>query len=508
MKLIFYTLFLWVLVSYIVQAQPLPSPTEWQKELEEWIPKQYNRSVEGIFDNINRPGTAKGCIVAADSKKQPDYYYNWIRDAAITMQVVVTMYERATDPKEIDRLETIIKEYIAFNHKLQHTPNYNGNFYTGGLGAAHFLVNGSAYPGGWCTENDGPALRALAVIKFTYAYLQKGGNISYIRDHVFGPTNNTLTRADLDYIARVWPNENCGPWEELYGIHFFDQYLQRTALLRGVKLAKKLGYDDIAKHYQKSADDITQVLPSYIAKDFGIVLESVNTTHDTNHETFLDTSTILAIIHGYNHDDVFAPTNEYVIGTANMLRLVFQDIYPVNMRKEQSEGTLFGRFPDDIYDGYTSDVPGNPWILCTLGMAQYYYELAAEWLKHEKIVIGKWSKDFFKHLKVMPPGPPTPESTTTITGKAICSYVSALLEEGDRVLNAIRRHTIPSGMFTEEIDRYTGFEQGAINLTWSYDAFVTAVWSREDVHKYFSHYCEPPSPVSPSPPMMGPGPSP
>jgi len=88
-------------------------------------------------------------------------------------------------------------------------------------------------PGGWCIENDGPALRALAIIKFTYAYLAKGGNISYIRDHVFGPTNNTLTRADLDYIARVWPNENCGPWEELYGIHFFDQYLQRTALLRG-----------------------------------------------------------------------------------------------------------------------------------------------------------------------------------------------------------------------------------------------------------------------------------
>jgi hypothetical protein len=42
------------------------------------------------------------------------------------------------------RLETIIKEYIAFNHKLQHTPNYNGNFYTDGLGAAHFLVNGDA----------------------------------------------------------------------------------------------------------------------------------------------------------------------------------------------------------------------------------------------------------------------------------------------------------------------------------------------------------------------------
>lgn len=158
----------------------------------------------------------------------------------------------------------------------------------------------------------------------------------------------------------------------------------------------------------------------------------------------------------------------------------------------------------DIYDGYTSNVPGNPWILCTLGMAQYYYELATEWLKHEKIVIGKWSKDFFNHLKAMPPAPPT-SSMTTITGPAICSYVSALLEEGDRVLNAIRRHTIPSGMFTEEIDRYTGFEQGAINLTWSYDAFVTAVWARKDVYKWFAKYCEQPPSVGPSPPTVGPG---
>eukprot|EP00871_Galdieria_phlegrea_P003563 jgi/Galph1/4207/GphlegSOOS_G2860.1 len=489
--------------NFAVYAQPSQAPPvsptppipDWKRELEEWIPKQYNRSIQGIFYNINQPGTAKGCIVAADSKHQPDYYYNWIRDAAITMQVVVTLYERATDPYEIEKLETIIKEYISFNHKLQHTPNYNGNFYTTGLGAAHFLVNGSAYPGGWCIENDGPALRALAIIKFTYAYLEKKGNISYIRDHVFGATNNTLTRADLDYIARVWPNENCGPWEELYGIHFFDQYLQRTALIRGAKLATKLGHDTIAAHYEKAAKDISDVLSSYIARDFGIVLESVNTTHDTNHETFLDTSTILAIIHGYNHDNVFAPDNEYVIGTANMLRLVFDDIYPVNMRKASDEGTLFGRFPDDIYDGYTSNVPGNPWFLCTLGMAQYYYELASEWIKNGEIIVGKWSKDFFKHLDL------SPNPSNAITGAAVCGYA----KEGDRVLNAIRRHTIPSGMFTEEIDRYTGFEQGAKNLTWSYDGFVTAVWSRQSVQDMFQTHCEPPSPLSPP---MGPPPGP
>lgn len=80
MKFILYVLVILVIVSYLTKAQPIapPIPTkDWQKELEEWIPKQYKRSVEGIFDNINRPGTAKGCIVAADSKKQPDYYYNW-----------------------------------------------------------------------------------------------------------------------------------------------------------------------------------------------------------------------------------------------------------------------------------------------------------------------------------------------------------------------------------------------------------------------------------------------
>jgi len=82
MKLILYTLFVFSTVILTTRAQPMTPPTppslnDWKQQLEEWIPRQYKRSVQGIFDNINRPGTAKGCIVAADSKKQPDYYYNW-----------------------------------------------------------------------------------------------------------------------------------------------------------------------------------------------------------------------------------------------------------------------------------------------------------------------------------------------------------------------------------------------------------------------------------------------
>lgn len=49
----------------------------WKDSLETWIPKEMERSFQGIFYNIDPPGGIPGSVTAADSHYQPDYYYNW-----------------------------------------------------------------------------------------------------------------------------------------------------------------------------------------------------------------------------------------------------------------------------------------------------------------------------------------------------------------------------------------------------------------------------------------------
>ncbi|GJQ13075.1 hypothetical protein GpartN1_g4866.t1 [Galdieria partita] len=498
-KLVVFASILVLLLFHSSEAQ------SWKDSLERWIPKEMERSFQGIFYNIDPPGGIPGSVTAADSHYQPDYYYNWIRDAAITMDVVVTLYEKAKEPSQVKKLEDILKSYVHYNYIIQRTPNPTGNLTTGGLGAAHYLLNGSAFTGSWCSvENDGPALRAVAVMRFAKEYLRRHGDLSYVKKWIFNNETNpptTVTRADLDYIVRVWPDPCCGPWETFFVVHFWDQLLIRKALLQGAKFAEMLGYMNASSYYTKQAKELTSNMSKFISHVHGVVLESIDAPRDTIHETFIDTSTILAVLYGYNDDGFYAPDDPYVMNTANLLRLIYKDLFPVNRRRSQDEGVLFGRFPNDNYDGIATGngVKGNPWFLCTLGMARYYFELAKRFSEYTTLTIhSKWMLPLLDHL-----GSSHSHSMPPVVGEALnhfqvgetlqkaqlCQIAKALLTEADKIVYAVYRHVPETGMLTEEINRFTGFEQGAKNLTWSYDSFVTAIWSRKHSLKAFHSNC-------------------
>ena len=48
------------------------------------------KCIDKILDNINE--TNNGLIVASPSTQNPDYYYHWVRDSALTMKVIVNEY--------------------------------------------------------------------------------------------------------------------------------------------------------------------------------------------------------------------------------------------------------------------------------------------------------------------------------------------------------------------------------------------------------------------------------
>lgn len=286
----------------------------------------------------------------------------------------------------------------------------------------------------------------------------------------------------------------------------------------GAQFAEMLGYMDASSYYKKQANKLTSNMSKFISHVHGVVLESIDAPRNTIHETFIDTSTILAVLYGYNDDGFYAPDDPYIMNTANLLRLIYKDLFPVNRRRTQNEGVLFGRFPNgkhcltkppcktaetlqDNYDGIATGngVKGNPWFLCTLGMARYYFELAKRFSEITSLTIhSRWMLPLLDHLQSyqshsMPPSVGETSTTfqvgETLQKAQLCQIAQALLTEADKILYAVYRHTPESGMLTEEINRYTGFEQGAKNLTWSYDSFVTAIWSRNNSLLRFHSNC-------------------
>lgn len=64
--------------------------------LEDWLEAEEIISYEQIYQNIGTGARARdaalGAVIASPSTNEPDYYYQWVRDAAITYKTIVGQY--------------------------------------------------------------------------------------------------------------------------------------------------------------------------------------------------------------------------------------------------------------------------------------------------------------------------------------------------------------------------------------------------------------------------------
>lgn len=125
--------------------------------LESWIEKERDFALSAILanigpDGVNATGTAPGCILASPDKFEPNYFYQWVRDGAITIIALVEQWERRRsggngDDDILDDLLEVFLNYIDMQGKIQRTDNPSGGFYNGGLGEPKFEVDGRPFTG-------------------------------------------------------------------------------------------------------------------------------------------------------------------------------------------------------------------------------------------------------------------------------------------------------------------------------------------------------------------------
>jgi len=423
--------------------------------------------VDRLMDNISRSDTVRGIVVASPSKQDPNYYYHWVRDAALVMDVVNSLYNRELDPIRKQFYREALLDYSSLVKRNQEQFTYSD------LGEPKFYVNGDAYLEPWGRpQNDGPALRAITLIKFANTLLDLG-ETELVKNLFYNSSipATSIIKRDLEFVSHHFNEISFDYWEEVIGYHFSTEMVQRRSLIEGAKLARRLNDDAAADWYMSASKKIESMINAHWDESKNIIRASRNIN---NKPSGLDVATILGVLHAKGDDNFYSFSNERVLSTAIYIEDSFKRIYKIN--KDTRFGTAIGRYPEDTYDGYTTASRGNPWFLATLSYAELYTNIKKDFLRRNVINITAVSAPFFRDLIGETFLPETENiSLTSSTGKRILKGIDRKIKG---FYNRVEQHRSRKGNISEQMHRDYGQMEGARDLTWSYASYISALLSK------------------------------
>jgi len=381
-----------------------------------------------FLNNINIENT--GAVAAAPDLNTPggSYFYHWARDGALTINTLYTFTNKSFSQKYTDN-------YLKWVQLIQSIKDPNGIDIR--IEPKYEIPSGTAYTGGWCRpQNDGPGLQAIALINSASDIEKSWPTIKY----------------NLDYIVSGYNSDTCDLWEEITNKDFFwNRVTMAKALSLGSKFAKTIGYTNDAKNWQNIANIIKSNIYSTHWNGFYF--------YESNNRP-VDGAVIVGLNDGYDEVDNFLdPLSYEVASTIYHYNLVFSNEYPINLKDKNLYGILYGRYPGDVYAG------GNPWILTTAALASLMYrisnKLKSGYMITNQNTISMWLKAF--NIDKMPDND--------------ASFFKA---QGDGLLLRIKNYIKDYNFHMyEQIDKNTGQQISAYDLTWSYAEVLNALKYRD-----------------------------
>jgi glucoamylase len=449
-------------------------------------------AVEKMFRNISPPGASRGAVIASPSRSSPNYYFHWVRDAALVMYVVGLLLARTTDRRAQALYFKRLKEYVEFS-RVTHTASNR----KAGLGEPKFHVNGTAFTEDWGRpQNDGPALEAITLARFADHLLERGKS-EFVLKRLYTPElpANSIIKADLEYVSHHWRDQSVDYWEEVTADHFATRMVQRRALLDGAELADRLNEPKAAAPYREQAAFIGAELQRHWDREAGYIKTSINYVSGHPYKTSgLDVAVILGVLHGEVPGRSFSVIDDYVLATALRIRDEFNCLYGVNNDGEDRPGVAIGRYPEDRYNGYDSKGEGNPWFLAGNGFAEYYYRVARALRARGEIRLTATNLAFFRSVLSSRQAASLSAGMKLSRWHALFGTILAnLCHEGDDFIRRTLHHA-DDGL-DEQFHRTTGKMQGAAHLTWSYSSLISALLHRPDSAPYCSNGGSRPGPA-------------
>ncbi|OJK02271.1 hypothetical protein ASPACDRAFT_1879587 [Aspergillus aculeatus ATCC 16872] len=431
--------------------------------LAEFIEKEAPIAWQGILNNIGAEGALAqgaypGIVVASPSKSDPDYFYTWTRDAGLTIPAITALLTDLTDDEENTRasIERILQQFVTSQATQQTISNPSGSLTDGtGLGEPKFHVNITEFTEAWGRpQRDGPPLRASALIAYGN-HLVAHGKTALAKANIW-----PIVRNDLAYVAQYWNETTFDLWEEVRGSSFFTTAVQHKALVEGQAFAEA-----ILCHLQQYWDGTAAAVISNIPK---------------SGRSGLDANSILAAVHTFDPeascDDgssegggggTFQPCSARALSNHKHVVDSFRSLYKVNQGRGAGTAAAVGRYVEDIYQG------GHPWYLTTLAAAEQLYDALYQWDRQGVIEVTAVSAPFFVDLirDIVPGSYPRASDGYATICDAVRRYA-------DGFVAVVQQFTPADGGLAEQYDRITGQPVSAVDLTWSFAAFLTATARR------------------------------
>ncbi len=378
------------------------------------IVELYKKSLLILRTNID----SNGAIIAGNDSDiqhfaRDTYSYMWPRDGALTAYALDKAGYLGITRHFFDFCLDIISKGKESSGYFLHKYNPDGS------------LGSSWHP--WITHNekilpiqeDGTGLILWAL----WFHFNKFRDIEFTVRHY----ENLVIRCG-DFLASYRDGETGLPlpsydlWEEKWGIHTFTV----SAVFAGIKAAENFAnfFKDARriKICKKAAEEVKAAMEKYLYnKEYGRFLKAIIPGENGSFD--ID-PTIDASIYAPFYFGVFEPDDEKVVNTMNAIK--------ERLWVRTDVGGI-ARYEEDRYHQVTDnikDVPGNPWFICTLWLAQWYIAKAND-LKE--------------------------------------------LQEAILVLEWVASRALPSGVLAEQVHPYTNQPLSVSPLTWSHAAFVATV---------------------------------
>ncbi|PWU14020.1 MAG: hypothetical protein C5B49_13870 [Bdellovibrio sp.] len=440
--------------------------------------------IHNVRDHISPEGYA-GAVAAAESRTHPNYFRNWIRDAAEAYQVMFNLYLQGDLNWSPDEILKLMTDYFDFTQKI--TKIHPRGFP---------LVNmdGSAIEEsewGW-PQNCGPALRASSFVTaekvmqkiFDEGHLDKE-KLPLFRERIFD-----LVAADVAYTATQWQENTFDSWEEVKSKrHFFTLMVQRRALLEGARLARRMGKLDKKQQWEQVANQISEVLRTDENFSKDLIEATSGRSGGIVKPALYDMSVILGVLLGKVKGQSYGVDEPRVIATLWNLEKTFERILPINHNRPKGNGVMFSRWEGDGWTGFKRDAPGSAhfWFLTTFAASEFYYDLAETYREKKSVVIDARTISAFESiLQEYTPGPGEPnvalQANQELQGKELQVLISALREHGDGIMKTLNYHRYQdgprAGQMGEQGDKWKGEVTGPERLTWSHVNAIRAFLAR------------------------------
>jgi oligosaccharide amylase len=379
----------------------------------------YRRSLLVLRTQIDNDGA----IIAANDFDivrfaRDTYSYLWPRDGALVAAALIDAGYSEVTRRFFDFCHRVITDEGYLLHKY----NPDGSLASSWHG--WYRDGRKELP----VQEDETALVLWAL----WRHFHRFRDIEFIKPHYRG----LIVRA-ANWLAAYRDEDSGLPlpswdlWEERRGVLAWTVGATWGGLQAAANFADAFGEDDLATAYRRAADEIRAGAEAHLwSPELGRFVRMINKREDGG----WDVDPILdASLFGLWYFGMFAPDDPKIVATMQAVR--------DRLWIKTDVGGL-ARYENDYYHQVSQDVenvPGNPWFICTLWLAQWYIATAQ----------------------------------TEDDRSAERSRQS--LKPALDILNWAADHTLPSGVMAEQVHPYTNAPLSVSPLTWSHATLVMTV---------------------------------